>query len=469
MTTDELPVLLIDDDDISLTFYRTVLKANGINNLKEFKDSRTVLPFLSSGDALLVLLDLNMPHISGVDLLSKINEDHPNLPVIVITGDNKVDMAVECMKKGAFDYLVKPVKNDRLYTVVKHAIEIYTLKKEVNKLSTQVLTGEVKNPDAFSEIITKNTAMKSIFKYIEAIAPSPKTVLITGESGTGKELIARAIHKLSRKNDKFVPVNVAGLDDTVFSDTLFGHKRGAYTGADTERKGLIEQASGGTLFLDEIGDLDTTSQLKLLRLLQEGEYYPLGSDKSEKSTANIVAATNADLKSMLDSGKFRNDLYYRLISHHINIPPLRERLDDIPLLVDHFIAEAANAFSKQKPTVPKEINTLLSTYYFRGNIRELQSMIFDAIGLYESGILSLNYFREYIKNHSRQSDNMYVNINTSNQVLSYSDRIPTLKEAEDFLISEALKKAKGNQSIAADILGVNQSTLSRRLKKKDEE
>lgn len=464
MVEKNIPVLMIDDDEIALKFYSTVLESYGITSFKKLSDSREALPFLSKNHTLLILLDLNMPHISGIELLKQINELYPDIPVIVITADNKVELAVECIKIGAFDYLVKPVQTSRLYSVIKHAIEINNLKQEVNKLSTQVLSGQLKNPDIFHEIITNNDHMKSIFKYIEAISQNPKAVLITGESGTGKELIAHVIHKLTCKNDNFVAVNVSGLDDTVFSDTLFGHKKGAFTGADSDRKGLIVQATNGTLFLDEIGDLDNNSQLKLLRLLQEGEYYPLGSDIPEKSQANIVSATNADLKSLIKKNIFRNDLYYRLISHHINIPPLRERFDDLPLLIDHFLNQASRSLKKPKPTPPKELSTLLQTYYFPGNIRELQSMIYDAVSLHESGILSLKYFKDFIKRNTESFNTS--DDNSDEKPISYSGKFPTLKEAEDFLIAEALKKSKGNQSIAADLLGVNQSTLSRRLKEK---
>ena len=446
------------------------MEANNIKNIVDFNDSRKVAPYIASNKPLLVLLDLNMPHISGIEVLKNINESYPDVPVIMITGESKVDMAVECMKTGAFDYLVKPVKNDRLYSVVKHALEIQNLKKEVNQLSSKVLTGQLKNPEAFSTFITQNEKIQSIFKYIEAIAHTPKAVLITGESGTGKEVIARIIHKLSSSDNNFVGVNVAGLDENVFSDTLFGHKKGAYTGADSDRKGLIEQAKEGILFLDEIGDLDNNSQVKLLRLLQEGEYYSLGSDATQKSMANIVAATNADLKKLLEKGKFRNDLYYRLISHHIHIPPLRERADDIPLLIDHFLNESSKSLKKTKPGVPKELYILLSNYYFPGNVRELQSMIYDAISLHDSGILSLTYFKKYLKDNKQNLSGIDLSGRNleEKQRFIFNGPFPTINEVEEFLISEALKKAKGNQSIAANMLGINQSTLSRRLKEKTE-
>ena len=204
-------------------------------------------------------------------------------------------------------------------------------------LKTRVLQGKVDQPEAFSEIITVSSRMDSIFQYIEAVAASPRPVLITGETGVGKELIARVVHKLSNRPGAFTPVNVAGLDDNVFTDTLFGHRKGAFTDAREARGGLLEQASGGTLFLDEIGDLSPASQVKLLRLLQEGEYLPLGSDVAKRSDARIVVATNQDLENLLSAKKFRKDLYYRLCDHHIRIPPLRDRLEDLPVLVEHFL------------------------------------------------------------------------------------------------------------------------------------
>ncbi|MDZ7767137.1 MAG: sigma 54-interacting transcriptional regulator [Melioribacteraceae bacterium] len=222
---------------------------------------------------------------------------------------------------------------------------------------------------------------------MEAIAKTNLPVLITGETGTGKELIANAIHKVSGRKGELVPVNVAGVDDNLFSDTLFGHKKGAFTGAEIERKGLIERAEDGTLFLDEIGDLNIESQVKLLRLLQEGQFYPLGSDIAKLSNARIIVATNRSIKSLQSSNTFREDLYYRLRSHHINIPPLRERKKDIPYLIDFFLIRAAKELGKTKPRPPKELYTLLSNYHFPGNIRELEGIIYDAVSLHKSGIL----------------------------------------------------------------------------------
>ena len=460
------PVYLVDDEEVALTVYQTVLEYHGVKDLLLFQDGIEVIPRISRSGCSLILLDLHMPHVSGQEILKRVKVDYPEIPVIVITGDEDVDTAVECMKLGAFDYLTKPVENNRLWASVRHALEIVDLQREVGNLSQRIKTGKLSNPEAFSEIITNSESMKAIFRYIEAVAVSPKPILVTGESGTGKELAANVIHSLSQRTGPFVPVNVSGLDDAMFSDTLFGHTRGAYTGADGERKGLVETASEGTLFLDEIGDLTPSSQVKLLRLLQEGEYYPLGSDQVRLSTARVVAATNADLRDKQEKGSFRKDLYFRLMAHQIEIPPLRERFEDLPLLVDHFLQQAAAALNKSKPTVPKELYVLLETYMFPGNIRELQSLIYDASSIQKGGAFPLAAIKDYLEKR-RGSVNADLSAAPSlRRRISYSGVFPTLQEAEDFLIAEALKKTDGNQSLAAHLLGINQSTLSRRQKKK---
>jgi DNA-binding NtrC family response regulator len=460
------PLLLVDDEEDVLESYKMALKFNGIHNFILCSDSRDVSGILKEQEISAVVLDLFMPHVKGQDLLALIKEEYPQIPVIVVTGSNKVETAVDCMKCGAFDYMVKPVENSRLTSSIRTALEIRELQYEVDTLKRQVLSQDIHHPEVFKDIITVSNGMKSIFKYVEAIAGTPKPVLITGESGVGKELIARALHCLSSRKGNFVPVNVGGLDDTMFSDTLFGHKKGAFTSADSARPGLIEQAAGGTLFLDEIGDMDNTSQVKLLRLLQDREYYPLGSDVVKVSDTRIIAATNTSLEKKQRDGTFRNDLYYRLIIHHIHIPPLRERPEDIPFLINHFIEQSATSIDKKIPSVPEQLYVLLSSYHFPGNIRELQSVIYDAVSRCETPILSLSVFRDYIKKRSGQGEQGETNMTKDAFNISYSGRFPTLKEAEDFFIEEALQKAKGNQSIAATYLGINQSTLSRRLKEK---
>jgi transcriptional regulator with PAS, ATPase and Fis domain len=322
----------------------------------------------------------------------------------------------------------------------------------------------LENPLAFSEIITDNERMLLIFKYIESIAPSSQPILVTGETGVGKELIARSIHTLSKLKGRFVAVNVAGLDDNVFSDTLFGHIKGSFTGAEQDRKGLIDRAVGGTLFLDEIGDLHPASQIKLLRFLQEGEYLPLGQDEVEQTNVRIVASTNEDLWSLQRRGKFRKDLNFRLRTHHIHMPPLRERTDDIPLLVGHFLEKSAGALQKKVPTPPKELYELLVTHSFPGNVRELESMIHDAVSIHSAKILSLDSFKLHI---TRAQENLkeITGLESEHPLpVRFGEKLPTIKQATRMLVTEAMKRANGNQTLAATMLGISRQALSKRIK-----
>lgn len=459
------PILMVDDEYHILKSYEIVLRKNGFNNIESCQDSRRTLDLLADQPMEVVLLDLTLPFIGGEELLPDIVKEYPELPVIIVTGNNKIETAVKCIKKGAFDYIVKPVEEGRLVNAIKRAVELRELRLENLKLKERIFTPELEHPEAFFEIITENPKMRSIFQYTEAIARSSEPVLVTGETGVGKELIARSFHTLSDRQGKFMSVNVAGLDDHLFSDTLFGHKKGAFTDAYQERKGLVEQAAGGTLFLDEIGDLSPASQIKLLRLLQENEYYPLGSDSPRYSDVRVIAATNQDIYMLQESGKFRKDLFYRLKVHHVHIPPLRERTDDLPLLIDHFLAEAAQDLSKKKPTPPPELPVLLSTYYFPGNIRELRSMVFDAVSTHKSKKLSMEKFKLLInKNKDGNIENSGNSTSDTKPIIFFSDRLPTLKQAQQILVHEAMKRSRNNQSIAAQILGVTRQALNKRLK-----
>lgn len=463
-TYPHFPVMLVDDEEQALNSFELTLRSARMNHFIRCQDSREVMRLLAEQEVEVMMLDLRMPHLSGEELLPMIASDFPEVPVIVITGANDVDTAVKCMKAGAFDYMVKPVEKNRLVAGVRRAIEIRELQRENRMLRARVLTGQVEHPEAFSHIVTCSPAMRSIFQYIEAISTSPRPVLITGETGVGKELVARAVHALSGRKGRFVPVNVAGLDENVFADTLFGHKKGAFTGADQARSGLLEQASGGSLFLDEIGDLHAASQVKLLRLLQEGEFFPLGSDVPKRSDARVVVATNQNLGALKASGTFRTDLYYRLCDHHVHIPPLRERLEDLPLLVEHFLEKASKTLDKKKPTPPDELLTLLSTYDFPGNIRELESMLIDAVSAHKGGKLSMESFKGHIfKDRVPHDQDLSKECQSC---MTFPEKLPTLKEAEDLLIREALQRAEGNQSIAALYLGISRQALNKRLSKK---
>ena len=329
---------------------------------------------------------------------------------------------------------------------------------------TAPLSTTYSNHPAFSNIITINQGMFSLFDRITSFSHSRQPVLITGETGVGKELIAKAIHITSGVTGAFVPVNAAGLDENTFSDTLFGHVKGAFTGAERERKGQCEKAAGGTLFLDEIGDLTLTLQVKLLRLLQEGEFQPLGSDGIKQTDARILAATNADLWELQRDGKFRNDFNFRLRTHHVNVPPLRERNDDIPLLVDHFLVEASREF-KKKACATDEIYEFLKSYAFPGNIRELRLMVFNAMSSYQTDTLSLAFFKHYVERQEKNSGCLE-NLDMDGTIpFPFAKKLPTIKQATQYLVIEAMKRANGNQTSAAKMLGISQPALSNRLKK----
>ena len=462
-----LPLLLVDDEVHTLRGYEILLLAEGISSVLACQSGQEALTHLSQGGIACILLDLAMPGMSGEEVLSIVTRDYPETPVIVVTATNDVETAVRCMKAGAFDYIVKPVDPTRLVTAVKRALDFQELRYENALLKQRVIDKTLEHPEAFADIITQNEKMKSIFRYIESIAGTIQPVLITGETGVGKEMIARVLHHLSKRQGDFVSVNIAGLDDNVFADTLFGHKRGAFTGADRDRGGLVEKSAGGTLFLDEIGDLNNSSQVKLLRLLQEREYYPLGSDAPRSVDARIIVATNRDLHALQASGQFRNDLYYRLRLHLVHLPPLRERRDDIPLLVEFFLQEAALELGVPTPVPPQELFALLSTYSFPGNIRELRAMIYEGLSRHEAGKLSIDTFKEMTGHHAPSETPERIHpIPLHPDPFVSLDRLPTLEESEDLLIQEALKRTNGNQTLAAALLGITRQTLHRRLNTK---
>ena len=462
--------MLVDDETSILLTFETELRSAGITNTMTCSDSREVIALVSRQAISALLLDLSMPYKNGEEILETMAEAFPEVPVIVVTGNDDVETAVRCMKSGALDYLVKPVEKGLLPACVKRAIRFRDLNDEIQDLRQRLLKGTLDQPQAFAEIVTRDENMLSLFKYMEAVAKTAHPILITGETGVGKELIARAIHDLSERSGTLVTVNVAGLDDHVFADTLFGHLKGAFTGADTPRKGVIHEAAGGTLFLDEIGDLALPSQVKLLRLIQEGEYLQLGSDRPLRTDTRIITATNQDLNKSREKDAFRNDLYYRLKTHHIHVPPLRERTTDIPLLVDHFLTNAANELSIKPPTVPKELFDVLAAYSFPGNVRELEAMVDDAVSIHHGGILSTQSFRTQIGQQGRPFESSHAanDPRTDNPFDSWID-LPTLKGADTLLMAAALSRANNNLSVAARILGISKQALGKRLKRSRKE
>jgi len=460
-------IVIVDDEKDSLYTYSLILKQAGVNDVVLIQDPRELPILLKERTFSVILLDLSMPHVSGFELLKYLKIEYPEIPVIILTAIKEIETAVECMKIGACDYLLKPVEKNKFISSIKKALEMSLLKEEISGLKHRLIENKLEHEEAFSEIITINQKMIGIFKYIEVISKTDQPILITGETGTGKELIARAIHKVSNKRGDFIAVNVAGLDDTMFSDTLFGHRKGAFTGAISNREGLIAKAKGGTLFLDEIGDLTEASQLKLLRFIQEKVYYPLGSDIQKSTDTRIICATNQDILEMVNKGKFRKDLFYRLKAHHVHLPPLRERKDDIPILLDHFIVESAKHLGKKPPSYPEELLILLMNYNFPGNIRELKMIVYDAVARCKSYIFSLDIFKDMIDISNAIDKELKSEIVKFYIQMRFPDKLPTLKEMEELLVHEALSRAKGNQGIAASMLGITRQALNKRLHKKN--
>jgi DNA-binding NtrC family response regulator len=457
-------LLIIDDEvdfreSIAMYFldagFKVFEASNGREGLEVFRRERPDIVFT----------DLRMPVMDGFEVIAELTDSSPDTPIIVISGVGLVKEVIHAMRLGARDYLVKPILDmDALKLVLMRALRENSLLKEIDSLKEKLLRGHLGHQDAFAAIKTQNPAMIALMQYLEAIAHSSEPVLITGETGTGKELLAQAVHRVSERRGSFIPVNVSGLDDQMFTDTLFGHVKGAFSGADQRRGGLLTQADGGTLFLDEIGDLCESSQIKLLRLLQEREFYPLGSDTPRRTDARIVAATNRDLRSMVQLGSFRQDLYYRLFAHQIKIPPLREREGDLALLLDYFLLDAARVFEKKKPTCPPELCSYLAAYAFPGNVRELRAMVYDAVARHSHGVLSIDSFRRAI-GPEHQVRAPLPDSGRRAVVLRYRDeeRMPTLDEAETVLIEQALDLAHGNQGVAATYLGISRNALNKKI------
>jgi len=457
-------ILIVDDDIDHLQLLTRSLASSGIGDFEPLSSPLAVMERLSKGDICVVLLDLVMPGMSGAVLLSQVNQCYPHIPVIMMTAVTDVNTAVHCIKSGAFDYLTKPLDSARLYATVSKAVSFSEIARQNSQLKGFLLGEPLANADRFSAIITADPKMLSIFKLVETVAPTLHPVLINGETGVGKELIARAIHAASGLDGEFVPVSVAGLDDAMFSDMIFGHKRGAFTGASEQREGLIKKASGGTLFLDEIGDINPESQKMLLRLLQEKEYYRLGSDILYQSNARIVAASNRDLKALIAAGIFREDLYHRLAAHKILLPPLRERRGDIPLLVEHFARETAAVLGREMPEFPVELKAALAAADFRGNIRELLNQVRNAVICNRSGALSAADFPELpLVVTPRAKREVKVSREGGFTLFMSFEKFPAIDEVEALLIQEALQLSDGNKGVTAELLGISRPTLNKKL------
>ncbi|MCB9731190.1 MAG: sigma-54-dependent Fis family transcriptional regulator [Deltaproteobacteria bacterium] len=373
-------VLIVDDEPQVARAARLTLGARGFEDVATCTEPRAVERLLGEQPTAVLLLDLNMPELPGMELLRRVRVSFPDVAVIVMTANDDVTVAVDAMRRGAVDYLVKPVAADVLEARVHQALVEQADRHEASTLRAALAGAPRPGEDVFAGMITQAPAMKRVFAYVDAIARGAQPVLILGESGTGKELVARALHAAGQRPGPFVALNVAGLEGTLLDDALFGHAPGAFAGAGEGRRGAIAAAGSGTLFLDEIGDLDAGQQVKLLRVLETRRYTPLGSDELEVVRARVVAATNRP------PGDLREDLLFRLRSYQITMPPLRERVDDVLLLARHFLAAAAEELGRRAPALGPEAQSVLLRYRFPGNVRELRSLMLHAAAVAEERV-----------------------------------------------------------------------------------
>ncbi len=456
-------VLVVDDDQDFLNEARRLLLSHDVAEVVALGSGREVVPELEKGHVGVILMDWIMPGMSGADLLPILTQDYSHIPVIIMTAVSDLQVVVGCIKQGAFDYITKPIDTNRLLSSLNKAFQISELSSQNRRLREYLLGDSLSCTDAFTEIQSVNPRMQGIFKIIESMRTSRNPVLLTGETGVGKELIARAIHRVSGLKGAFVPLNVAGLDDLMLDDTLFGHRKGAFTGANESREGLVAKAQGGTLFLDEVGDMGAGAQVKLLRLLQEREYYRLGSDVLLKSDARIIAATNYDFDALLEQGKFRRDLYHRLRCHHINVPPLRERREDIPLLIDHFLHESARELSRPVPSISRDARCALYEYDYPGNVRELQSLIHHAATCNPGTTLTMKDFLEVDSVDAVVQRSLRIFRDRHFNMQIQYETFPSLTVVEQMLIDEAMRTTGGNKTMAAELLGISRPTLNKKL------
>jgi two-component system NtrC family response regulator len=451
-------ILIVDDEPNYQVVLAEILKDEGFEVFTA-SSGLAGLPIVYSTDLDLVLSDMKMPGMDGIAFLAKIKEYNKHLPVILITAYAEVEKAVEAMRLGAFTYLAKPFSNEQLLASVRKAIEHYGLIREIRRLRD-----EATPRSGFGGMIGKSPTMRAVYQLIEKVAPTPSSVLITGESGTGKELVARAIHNHSpRKDAPFISVNCAALSEHLLESELFGHEKGAFTDAVVMRKGRFELADTGTLFLDEIGEMPSQLQAKLLRVLQDKSFERVGGSVTQQVDVRILAATNKDLRDEVEKGRFREDLYYRLNVIHIHLAPLRERVDDIPALVTHFLEKNSASLGRQLDISPEALRLLISLPW-EGNVRELENTI-------ERAAILCNGNR--IEPEDVQPDSSELaNTNEWSTGLELSQFIPehlslaeVLNGIEEKLVRKALEDTGYIQARAAEQLGITKSLLQYKMKK----
>ena len=454
-------ILLVDDDEAHRLMLKTMLEDWRFRVL-EANDGARALDLVRQSPVDLVLMDMRMPNMDGIEATRQIRGYNPAIPIIIMTAYSSVPSAVEALKSGAYDYLTKPLDFDAMRVVIERALEHTHLRQENEHLRQQLASLQA------PKILGPSHAMQQLMETVALVAPTEATVLIMGESGTGKGLVARAIHDNSlRKGKALVEVNCAAIPETLVESELFGHEKGSFTGASRHRQGRFAQADGGTIFLDEIGDLSPSVQAKLLRVLQEGDIQRVGSDASVPVDVRVLAATNHDLKGMVDEGRFREDLFYRLNVVMLEVPPLRERVEDIPILARHFWENFAQKNRKSvKGIVPKAMDLLLK-YDWPGNVRELENAMERAVILLRGDYISVGELPlsiQKLDGHDTVAEEA-----EEKEFVHYLREGDTLAELEKEIILNTLRETDGNKSETARKLGITRRTLQLKLKKYAEE
>ncbi len=442
--------ILICDDEEGMRRYLGKILQNWNYRTEAFASPLLLLKNLQEPEvaADLLLLDVKMPEMDGIEVLQQLKTLRPQLPVIMMTGHGTIESAVEAMKIGAYDYLTKPFPQEKLSALIKHTLEQQRLREENIALKKELQEQKIPTTPVF-----RSSRFQQAYELALAVADSNSSVLILGESGTGKELIAAAIHYSSpRKENRFLAINCAALSETLVESQLFGHIKGAFTGAVQAQKGLLEETDLGTLFLDEVGELSQPLQAKLLRVLQEGEFIPVGSTKTKKVDVRFISATNKNLQQEIREGRFREDLYYRLNVIGIDLPPLRERPEDIELLAEHFLQKIAAKSRRRIKRIEPEALAALNNYHWPGNVRELENVMERCSILARDGIISIEQL-PFKENAPDQADESALPLN--------------LRDMERLQVTRALRLTRWNKSRAAQLLGVTRKTIDRKVKEFD--